>query len=86
MKENNEEVSAKTEELKIDERNSKENKAADIKIRSPAERVFLIMSMMDIDYLYQEMFQRSNDATRNIQYEKSLERLREMGLIHFEQR
>lgn len=55
-------------------------------VTSPAERLFLLLSSMDIDYLYHEMFQTINDSKKVQQYERSLEHLHTMGLIHFEQR
>ena len=53
---------------------------------SSAERLFLILSLMDIDYLYQEMFQTINCKTKNKQYNENLEHLTDIGLIHIEPR
>ena len=52
---------------------------------SSAERLFLVLSLMDIDYLYQEMFQIKN-TIKNKQYSENIEHLRNIGLIHIEQR
>lgn len=53
---------------------------------SSAERLFLILSLMDIDYLYLEMFQTINCTIKNKQYNDILEHLRNIGLIHIEPR
>ena len=77
------------ENEKIDDNNDiggKEKTSLNGTVTSPAERMFLLLSSMDIDYLYQEMFQTINDSTKVQQYNDSLEHLRTMGLIHFEQR
>ena len=61
------------------------NKMSEIKQISSAERLFLILNLMDIDYLYQEMFQIKN-TIKNKQYSENIEHLRNIGLIHIEQR
>lgn len=65
---------------------SQENANPDGKGVSPSERLFAMLSFMDIDYLYQEMFKTINNDAKSKQYEKSLERLKDMGLIHYEKR
>ena len=62
------------------------SRTSDRKQISSAERLFLILSLMDIDYLYQEMFQTINCKIKNQQYNENLEYLTEIGLIHVELR
>ena len=62
------------------------SKTSERKHISSAERLFLILSLMDVDYLYQEMFQTINCKTKNKQYNENLEHLTDIGLIHIEPR
>ena len=55
-------------------------------LRKATERLFYMMSLLDNDHLYQEMFLGIKDDKKKEEYERGLENLRNVGLFHYENR
>ena len=55
-------------------------------IGNVAENLFSIMSYLDINYLFEEMFSNSSDKATNNKYQRALQELHEMELFHYENR
>ena len=51
-----------------------------------AEHLFLIMSFLDINYLFEEMISNIPDQATNLKYKNALQELHEMGLFQYENR